>query len=46
MTELEQILFVPVDFSEIGKFSKIEVFEDFGSSFEIRVTGIILGVGT
>ena len=43
MTELEQILFVPVDFSEIRKFSKIAVFKDFGGRFEIRVTDKILG---
>ena len=46
MTELEQILFVPVDFSEIRKFSKIAVFKDFGVRFEIRVMSTILGVGT
>ena len=46
ITELEQILFIPVDFSEIRKFSKIAVFKDFGSRFESRITGTILGVGT
>ena len=46
MTRLEKILFVPVDFSEIRKFSKIRVFKDFVGRFEIRVTGTILGVGT
>ena len=31
MTELEQVLFLPVDFSEIRNVSKIVVFTDFGS---------------
>ena len=35
MTELEQMLFVPVNFSEIRNFSKIAVFKNFGGNFEI-----------
>ena len=45
MTELDQILFVLVNFPEIRKFSKIAFFKDLGGRFEIRITGIILGVG-
>ena len=46
MTELEQILFILVDFSEIRNFSKLAVFKDISGCFEIRVTGTILGAGT
>ena len=45
MTELEQILFVLVDFYEIRKFSKIAVFKDFGGHFEICVRSTILVSG-
>ena len=38
MTELEQILFIPVDFPEICNFSKIAVFKELGDHFEINET--------
>ena len=44
--ELEQFLSGPVDFSDIGNFSKFVVFMNFGGHFKIQVTGTILGPKT